>query len=745
MHTALFASYILERRRSPLLPPHHTRPSPAEYLKLADLRDALAPRESPFVSDDNAGGGFVGDRDLVQLAIMQYESPASSGAACQGLYDAAAGACVPLPPYAVRSGPRRTVYHDPAAVTAAVVTCGGLCPGLNDVVQNVVYQLADYGVPEDQIFGIRYGLRGFLDRHAKPIPLSRAAVDGIQLRGGTVLGTSRGGARVRDIVERLRLWGINMLFVIGGNGGNAAAHAIARECRAAGVLCNVVGVPKSIDNDIQLIDRCFGFDTAVEEAQRSLVCARVEARAAAGITVVKLMGRQSGFIAMNASMASGVVDVCLIPEVPFALPRLLAHVRSLLAAKDHCVICCAEGAGQDLVAPGAAGHSGATDASGNPILEDIGVFLRDALRAEFAGVDVKYIDPSAPYYLMLSFHSLAARLHCIRCSIFMLYRLIIYSLLSGIHYQALPPPHRPSPAPPPSPARPARLHDPLDPDDHDRPHLLQGPRPGRGPRRLCRLHRLHGRPRQHALRLPPDDDDCLLGAHGRPGRAAVEPAQDRDQPAGPRVSARRRCRRGGGAVCMYVCMYASALRGAAQARPFAFFVPSSLLTPSRARDVTLFRRVGACAWLQLANAVNGALCADAAGFRFQSAGERRERSLRARRRRVAGLVQLPVELWTGLGRGRAHVLAGLRGARAQREERGCRDARGLEGAENHGDARGQRGRQRVGVERRDVVAGEAELGELRGECGEERAGADVALAGARVRARSEGGRGRSRL
>jgi len=288
-----------------------------------------------------------------------------------------------------------------------LATCGGLCPGLNDVIQNIVYTLDDYGVPEDQIFGIKYGLRGFLDRHAKPIQLGRSKVDGIQLKGGTVLGTSRGNAKIKDIVDRLRLWGVNMLFVIGGNGGNAAAHAIARECIARDVVCNVVGVPKSIDNDIQLIDRCFGFDTAVEEAQRSLICARVEARSAAGISIVKLMGRQSGFIAMNASMASGVVDVCLIPEVPFTMPRFLTHVRSILSAKDYCVVCIAEGAGQDILTHG---DGAATDASGNPILQDTGIYLRDILRKEFKGVDIKYIDPS---YMIRSIPTITTdRIYC---------------------------------------------------------------------------------------------------------------------------------------------------------------------------------------------------------------------------------------------------------------------------------------------------------------------------------------------
>ena len=285
----------------------------------------------------------VGDKDLVQIGIMQFESNKSSGAQSNSLYDATANTWMELAPYAIRSGPRKTIYHDPQAVTAAIVTCGGLCPGLNDVVQNIVYTLQDHGVPQEQIFGVKFGLRGFLDRHTKPINLDRACVDGIQLRGGTILGTSRGNAKMHEIVDRLRLWGVTMLFVIGGNGGNAAAHSIAQECERQGVVCNVVGVPKSIDNDIQLIDKCFGFDTAVEEAQRALICARVEAKSAAGIAIVKLMGRSSGFISLNASMASGVVDLCLIPEIPFTIPKVVAFVKKILAAKDFCVICVAEG------------------------------------------------------------------------------------------------------------------------------------------------------------------------------------------------------------------------------------------------------------------------------------------------------------------------------------------------------------------------------------------------------------------
>ena len=386
--------------------PVGTRHDGLEYLKINDIRDRLKARDSPFVKDNNAGGGFVGDMDLLQINIVQYETEESSGAQCQGLTDPDTGACLMLPPYALRSGPRKIIYHDPAQVSAALVTCGGLCPGLNDVVLNIVTTLLDYGVPEDQIFGIRYGLRGFLDRHAKPVQLGHKEVEGIQLKGGTVLGTSRGNAKIKDIVDRIRLWGLNHLYVIGGNGGNAAAHAIARECLEQGVVCNVVGVPKSIDNDIQLIDRCFGFDTSVEEAQRSLICARVEAKSAAGISIVKLMGRQSGFIAMNASMASGVVDVCLIPEIGFKMPKLLDHIRGILNRKDCCVVCVAEGAGQDVLD----GAAGGTDASGNPILKDIGIHLRDAFKKEFKGIDVKYIDPS---YMIRSIPTITTdRIYC---------------------------------------------------------------------------------------------------------------------------------------------------------------------------------------------------------------------------------------------------------------------------------------------------------------------------------------------
>lgn len=386
-------------------------PGPDDVLECPDLRDVLTARPSPFVVHNNFGGGFVSDGDRVALSSMRFASGMSAGAAERMVADASAahpGPAVnwmeasleqlstPLPPWAIRAGARETVYHDPKHVTAAIVTCGGLCPGLNDVVAGLVNKLTDYGVPEGNVLGIRYGFRGFYDKTHKPIVLTKSVVDGIQLQGGTILGTSRGGANIKEIVKRLDMWGVDMLFVVGGNGGNAGANAIQQKCAESDVACNVIGVPKSIDNDILLIDKCFGFDTAVEEAQRALLAAKVEASSARnGIGLVKLMGRQSGFIAVQASMASGVVDAVLIPEVPFKIDGptgLMAYLRGVVEKKGHAVVCLAEGAGQDILDD----HSsnGGTDASGNPILKDIGLYMRDQVKAHFKDADVKYIDPS---------------------------------------------------------------------------------------------------------------------------------------------------------------------------------------------------------------------------------------------------------------------------------------------------------------------------------------------------------------
>ncbi|KAG8067409.1 hypothetical protein GUJ93_ZPchr0005g15331 [Zizania palustris] len=216
-----------------------------------------------------------------------------------------------------RAGPRQRVYFQPDEVSAAIVTCGGLCPGLNTVVREIVCGLHDmYGVTS--VVGIEGGYKGFYARNT--VELTPRSVNDIHKRGGTVLGTSRGGQDTAKIVDSIQDRGINQVYIIGGDGTQKGAATIHEEIQRRGLKCAVVGVPKTIDNDIAVIDKSFGFDTAVEEAQRAINAAHVEAESAEnGVGVVKLMGRNSGFIAMYATLASRDVDCCLIPESPFYL------------------------------------------------------------------------------------------------------------------------------------------------------------------------------------------------------------------------------------------------------------------------------------------------------------------------------------------------------------------------------------------------------------------------------------------
>ena len=372
-----------------------------DVLPLRTIRDPAKAQMSPFVIDNNGGVGFVGENDRVMLNALHYGSPDSAGATCVDGLKINDDECAMLPAWAIRSGARKTIYRDPLDVRAAIVTCGGLCPGLNDVVRQLVLSLEDYGVglnaddPKSVINGISFGFGGFYQEgHKEPIRMTRQTVDGIQMRGGTLLGTSRGGSDVKEIVKAMKELNVNMLFVVGGNGGNAGANAIDKECAAQGYDCSVIGIPKSIDNDILLIDKCFGFDTAVQEAVHAIDAAKVEASSAKnGIGVVKLMGRQSGFIAAAASTASGEVDLCLIPEVPFEMNGAMAHIERRVRERGHAVVVVAEGAGQDIL-----GADAETDASGNPILKDVGPFMRDEIKKHFKKIgdpaDVKYIDPS---------------------------------------------------------------------------------------------------------------------------------------------------------------------------------------------------------------------------------------------------------------------------------------------------------------------------------------------------------------
>lgn len=296
------------------------------------------------------------------------------------------------------AGPRRSIFFDAAKMRVGIVTCGGLCPGLNDVIRGLVMELAHhYGV--QRIYGFRNGYQGFIPRYGHDVlDLTPAGVSAIDEDGGTILGTSRGSQDPHEIVDCLERMNINALFVIGGDGSIRGAMQIAAAVAERGQKIAVVGIPKTIDNDIPYIDQSFGFQTAFGEAAKSIRAAHVEAKAAPnGVGLVKLMGRHSGFIACYASLAESDANYVLIPEVPFALDGpggLLDHLLARVKRSGHAVIVAAEGAGQELIPESEAG----VDASGNKKLADVGLFLKSRIADHFAraGIELnlKYIDPS---------------------------------------------------------------------------------------------------------------------------------------------------------------------------------------------------------------------------------------------------------------------------------------------------------------------------------------------------------------
>ncbi|MEI8242689.1 MAG: ATP-dependent 6-phosphofructokinase [bacterium] len=309
---------------------------------------------------------------------------------------AGSGGC---PPSFEKAGPHGKIFHDPAWSRAAILTAGGLCPGLNHVIKGLVEILAtDYSIRT--IYGIRYGYRGLAASHGtSPILLDTDIVDTIHERGGTILGSSRGEQPVAAMVETLTRMNINLLFCIGGDGTLRGARAIAEECLRRKLAISVVGIPKTVDNDLNFIGNSFGFATAVSETSAIIQSAHMEAKGALnGIGVVKLMGRDSGFLAACATLANPVVNFCLVPESAFTLDGpggLLAALELRLSAgKDHAVIVVAEGAGQELIAA----EPERRDASGNVLKKDIGELLRRAIPAYFAArkaeVTIKYFDPS---------------------------------------------------------------------------------------------------------------------------------------------------------------------------------------------------------------------------------------------------------------------------------------------------------------------------------------------------------------
>lgn len=297
-----------------------------------------------------------------------------------------------------KAGPKEHIYFDPSKTKVAIVTCGGLCPGLNNVIRGLVMQLYNrYGVT--RIVGIRYGYEGFIPSYKHPVlDLIPDEIEDIHMQGGTILGTSRGPQDVSQIVDALERMNINILFTIGGDGTLRGAQAISDEIKKRNLKIVVGGIPKTIDNDINLIEKSFGFETAFTIATAILRGAHNEAKGAFnGIALVKLMGRDSGFIAANAALAVQEVNYVLIPESPFKLEGskgFLSLLRERLDRKHHVLIAVAEGAGQNLFED----QTAMKDKSGNIVHKDIGIYLKDKIKSEFDKqgfpYTMKYIDPS---------------------------------------------------------------------------------------------------------------------------------------------------------------------------------------------------------------------------------------------------------------------------------------------------------------------------------------------------------------
>ena len=325
-----------------------------------------------------------------------------------------------------RAGPKAKIFHDPSWTRAGILTAGGLCPGLNNVIKGLVEILSfDYGI--QTIYGIRFGYAGLNpDCSNTPLLLDPDAVDTIHEHGGTILGSSRGQQPTDEMVDTLVRMNINVLFVIGGDGSLRCARDVAEECLKRGLKISVVGVPKTIDNDLMFVGRSFGFETAVAEATAVIRNAHMEAKGTFnGVGLVKLMGRDSGFITAYATIANPVVNFCLIPEIDFTLEGLMAALEHRFASgKTHTVVVVAEGAGQRLIE----GESAGVDASGNVLKKDIGEFLKRHITNHFKakGIisSVKYFDPS---YMIRSVP--AKGTDAIRC--YMLARNAVHAAMAG--------------------------------------------------------------------------------------------------------------------------------------------------------------------------------------------------------------------------------------------------------------------------------------------------------------------------
>ncbi len=296
-----------------------------------------------------------------------------------------------------KAGPRAFTYFDPSKTKCAVVTCGGLCPGLNDVIRSIVLE-AHYLYKVPSVLGIRFGLQGFIPKYGHDvIELTADKVANIHQFGGTILGSSRGPQDPEEVVDALERMNISVLFMIGGDGTMRAAQKIVAEIEKRRIRISIIGVPKTIDNDISFVTKSFGFDTAVDKATEAIQSAHVESLGVVnGVGLVKLMGRESGFIAAQATLALKDVNFVLVPEHPFEFDGQYGLLRSLekrLEERQHAVIVCAEGAGQEQCE-----YTGEKDASGNPVLCDVCTLIirriKDYFKDTGKEITLKFIDPS---------------------------------------------------------------------------------------------------------------------------------------------------------------------------------------------------------------------------------------------------------------------------------------------------------------------------------------------------------------
>ena len=353
---------------------------PALDTAIATLGPAAHPSPLRFNTTVGDGvGNFVSDllRIRVQAEILPGAEPGEEAAF-------------------EKAGPRQRIFFDPARTRAAIVTCGGLCPGLNNVIRSAFLELHhNYGIRE--VLGIRHGFQGLTAQGEPPLVLTPELVEDIHREGGTLLSSSRGKQDAAAMVDFLAQRQVGILICVGGDGTQRGSHALAAEAARRRLPLAVVGVPKTIDNDIQYVRQTFGYFSAIESARDVLDGAHCESKGAPnGIGLVKLMGRDSGFIAAGAAVASQEVNFVLIPEIPLRLDGpggFLAAIERRMLQRRHAVVVVAEGVGQDLMERVDAG-----DKSGHRRNGDGGPYLRDRILDHFRSrgleVNLKYIDPS---------------------------------------------------------------------------------------------------------------------------------------------------------------------------------------------------------------------------------------------------------------------------------------------------------------------------------------------------------------